>query len=453
MNRHVLIALAAGLALFVLPLAAQEIDFSGSLITQAGVGLPNTHDNKGDFLLGQTMFDGIMKSYFAESMVYVNAQIVYDAPGAQSANGFFAFASDDGTFALKFREAYMDWKSERFALRIGRQIAAWGKADDIQIADILCPQDESTVIASKYEENRLGIDAVRLSLLMESAQVDAYWIPFFTPSTLPLARGNPLRSHMFPEYADGYKVASPSAWNDFDCPEKTISNSEFAARAGFYTSVADLSFYGFYGWDDMPFMTYTGNRKNSGDDFESITITGEYKRMAMVGADAAIPVGDFVFRLETAYFPNRHIQMSSDSQIEAQFMGEAAVSTKKKHQLKGLAGFDWTPSGGWTITAQYVGDYIFNHEDSLDRESYEHQATLSIEKTLLGEDLTLSASGSLDLRDFSSSSELEADYKLSDAITLSAIADFFLEGPNGKKGMFGDYHDLSCVTLKGKFSF
>ena len=451
MKHHTLIAWCAGLALCALPLSAQETEFSGSLTAQAGVGLPNTHDNKGDFLLGQTLFDGVLKSYLGESMVFVNAQLLYDALGAQSANGPSAFVSDNGIFALRLREAYMDWKGERFALRIGRQVAAWGKADELQIADILCPQDESSIVGSDYSESRLGIDAVRLSFLTDSAQVDAYWIPFFTPSPLPLATGNPLRPYMFPESAEGYELWN---WFDFDdTPEKKLSNSEYAARASLYTSVADLSLYGFYGWDDTPFMSYTGDWNEDGDDFDCIIIGGEYKRMSMVGADAAIPAGDFVIRLEGAFFPNRHIQTSAESQLAAQFMGESAVSSKKKHQLVALAGFDWTPAGGWTITAQYAGDVICNYDDDLDRKQYEHQATLSIEKTLMGEDLTLSVSGALDLRDFSSTSELEADYKLSDAITLSAIADFFLEGPDDKKGMYGDYHDLTCVTVKGKISF
>ena len=451
MKFNPLIALGTGLALCALPLSAQEIDFSGSLTSQAGVGLPNTHDNKGDYLLGQTLFDGILKSYLDESMVFVNAQLLYDALGGQWANGSSAFVSEDGTYALRLREAYMDWKGDLFALRIGRQVAAWGKADELQIADILCPQDESSIVGSDYNESRLGIDAVRLSLLADSAQVDAYWVPFFTPSPLPLARGNPLRPYTFPESAGGHELLN---WFDFDdTPEKKLSNSEYAVRASLYTSVADLSLYGFYGWDDTPFMTYTGDWNDDGDDFDYIMIEGEYKRMSMVGADAAIPAGDFVIRLEGAFFPNRHIQTSAESQLAAQFMGESAVSSKKKHQLVALAGFDWTPAGGWTITAQYAGDYVFDHDDDLDRKQYEHQATLSIEKTLLGEDLTLSASGSLDLRDYSSTSELEVDYKISDAVTLSAIGDFFLEGPDDKKGMFGDYHDLSCVIVKGKISF
>ncbi|EID85024.1 hypothetical protein MSI_15110 [Treponema sp. JC4] len=442
MKRSVLNMIAAGLFALSLPAFAQEIEFTGSLTTQAGIGLPNTDDNKGDFLTGQTVFDGTMKSYLGESMAYVNGQVIFDAIGSQSTNGYSAFASDNGNFALHLKEAYLDWRGEMFALRVGRQIAAWGKADGIQVADVLCPKDDSKMIASTYKDSRLGIDAVRLSLLTDKAQFDAYWIPIFTPSLLPLAKNNPLRKCILPDSYDGVPVNGPQKYDDFDLPKKAIYNGEYALRASTYLSALDLSFYAFYGWDDNPFMAYSID--NSG-----ITVGGEYKRMAMLGADAAIPAGDFVFRFEAAYFPQRSIQTDSKKQAT----GEILDAGKKAHQVIALAGFDWTPSGGWTITAQYFADLICDYKDDLERKLYQHQMTLSLEKSFINETLTLSATGALDLNELSSTAEVECAYSFSDAITLSAIVDLFLKGIDGKEGQYGAYESLSCGTLKAKISF
>ena len=445
---------ALGLALAA-TVCAQETVFLGSLTSQAGVGLPNTHHNKGDFLLGQTIFDGTIKSYLDEAMVYVNGQIEHDALGSQSTNGSSAFVADDGTYALKLREAYIDWKGELLALRIGRQITSWGKADDIQITDVLNPRDESNIVASDYNEAKLGVDAVRLSLLTEKTQVDAYWIPFFTPSILPLAKGNPLNAQVFPREYDGARIGVPENYSDFELPEKKLSHSELALRASVYTSVADLSLYVFYGWDDLPLIKYNPyiNEMYEENVLDTLLVTGEYKRMYMAGADAAIPYGDLVFRFEGAFFPKRHIQTTAEYQIE-EFVSDNKIPTsERKNQAVGLAGLDWTPSGGWTITAQYVMDKVFDYDDNLDRRDYEHQATLSIEKSILNETLTIMASGALDLWDFSTASELELDYKLTDAITLCLIGDLYLEGPDGKNGLYGEYRDFSSITFKGKMSF
>ena len=446
-----------------LPTFAQDINISGSLTSQAGIGLPHTHENKGDFLLGQAIFDGTIKSYLDEASVVVNAQIIHDALGGQSANGFSALVSDDGSFALKLKEAYIDWKGEILALRVGRQIVSWGKADDIQITDVICPKDEASFVASDYNESRLGIDAVRLSLLTEKVQVDAFFIPFFTPSILPLAKGNPLRAKVFPAEEDGITIDVPEDYRDFEHPSKHISNSEYAFRASAYTSVADVSLYYFYGWDDTPFFRYSPqmvvyNSSASGDrdiydDIFEIDVSGKYKRMMMIGLDAAIPAGEFVIRLEEAYFPKRHFQTTAEYQMQRQFSGKNVKTSLQKHQLISLAGLDWAPSGGWTITAQYIADVVFGHDKALERRNFEHQATLSIEKSVLNETLTLAASGALDLRDFSSATELEIDYKLNDAITLSAIGDLYYGGIDNKKGLFGDYRNLSSITFKGKISF
>ncbi|MBR5017650.1 MAG: hypothetical protein IKX50_07975, partial [Spirochaetia bacterium] len=120
--------------------SAQELDYSGSFITQAGAGLPNTHHNSGDLLVGQTSFDSTFKVYTDETMLYINTILLYDALAGQSSNGASAFVSDNNNFSLNLKEAYFDWRGEKLALRVGRQIAAWGKADDVQIVDILCPQ-------------------------------------------------------------------------------------------------------------------------------------------------------------------------------------------------------------------------------------------------------------------------------------------------------------------------
>lgn len=413
--------LLAFFVLFILcgAVYAQEMEYSGSFITQAGVGLPNTHHNKGDFLVGQTSFDSTFKVYIEESMLYINTILLYDALEGQSSNGVSAFVSDNNDFALHLKEAYFDWRGEKLALRVGRQISAWGKADDVQIVDILCPQDESSLY-SDYQDNRLGIDAVRLSYIGESTQTDFYWIPFFTPSTLPLAEGNPLNDVMFGSFDN-----APGSYSDFDRPDRDLSSSEYGARFSAYLPSFDFSLYGFYGWDDMPFYTADMN--------------GKYKRMAMVGADAAIPAGDFVFRLESAFFPQRYIQASEGG-------------TRQRNQIMALGGVDWTPAGGWTITAQYVADIVTGSDSSLDRHTYEHLATLSVEKPFLNETILLSGSFAMDLRYFSTNTELVMEYKLTDSITLSMTGEFYFAGPD-KDGEFGSYKDLSCIILKGKYSF
>ncbi len=440
--RAVLCALAFCAAL---PIFSQETAFGGSLTAQAGSGVRG--ENKGHLLTSQTVFDGTIKSYLNESYLFVDGSATFDALGALSENKRTGYVSGDGNIALKLKEAYMDYAGEHFALRVGRQIAAWGKADGIQVADVLCPKDESVLFASEYADERLGIDAARLSFTSSAVQVDVYWIPVFTPSTLPLSPENPLKKYEFDSDIDTDTIF-------FNTPKLRLYNGEGAARFAAFLPFADFSLYGFYGWEDTPFLHYSDSGKVDDDGEPIIAISGEYERMIMFGADAAVPVGPVTIRLEGAVFPRRHMQASDAYQNAAIADKKSDYWTIKRTEVIGLAGFDWMPSGGWTITAQYWADYVTGSMDDLSREkAYEHQATLSIEKTLLGETLTLSGDIALDIRSLSTASEVSAEYKLSDAISLSAIGDIFLKGKKNKDGMYGGYKDLTCVTLRGKYTF
>nr|MCR4952857.1 hypothetical protein [Treponema sp.] len=232
---------------------------------------------------------------------------------------------------------------------------------------------------------------------------------------------------------------------------------------------------GFYGWDDLPLLDYTVSFGAPADPSNpatalpnGINVSGTYERLAMIGADAALPIGATVLRLESAFFPQRHFQKSAENIIEekltatatAQATGKnpAGVETSlQRNQLSALAGIDWMPSG-WTLTAQYYCDAIFGDMDTLDRKNaFEHGATLSVSKSLVNETLELSFAGVLGLNDFDSMLSPSVKYSLSDQISLGVNAFIFIPGPelNGEKhdGKYGAYKDLSSICINSKFSF
>ena len=126
--------------------------------------------------------------------------------------------------------------------------------------------------------------------------------------------------------------------------------------------------------------------------------------------------------------------------------------TEQHNELSALLGLDWMLSG-WTLTAQYYCDYVFDNLDNLERkDAYQHGATLSVSKSLLNETLELSLSGLLGLNDFDSMISPSIKYSLSDQISLNAAAYIFLSGPE-RDGKYGQYKDLSCIMAGGKYSF
>ena len=404
----IFLTLAFSTALF----AEENIRFSGNVETLWGAGAPWTDRDtaRGRMTLGETSFTGKIDSYFGKSSALVEGSARYDS------------IEDSEDFLLS--ECWLDCTSESLGLRVGRQKTAWGKADGIDITNVICPNDLSSLAAMTANE-KLAVDALRLSVNKNQFTADAYWIPFFTPAKLSEAK--------------------------FEKPESKISNGEFGLKISGYFSVLDFSLYGFYGWDDTPFLDY--ELATSG-----VNVSGEYKRMTMFGADAAVPLGETVLRIEAAFFPERNFQKSSGNIIEEKMISASngilsEIETSLcRNELSALAGLDWMKES-WTFTAQYYCDYVFGELENLEREkSLQHGATLSVSKKLMADTLELSLSGVLGLNDFDSFVKPEILYSLSDQINLSAGAYVFIPGPE-RDGQYGSYKDLSTIYAKCKFSF
>ncbi len=426
------------------PLSADGVDFSGDISSSWGLFAPWTNDKTaGDFSLGNTNFTGKVDVWYGNSSALAEGTVSYDA------------LTKKLDFSLG--EVWLDYTASFWGLRIGRQKAAWGKTDGIDITNVLCPSDMSSFSAMTGDDSKLTIDAIRLSFSGTSFTADAWWIPFFTPAALPLDQDNPLRKFIVPASVD-YPLPAmnttlhlPVTINQFEKPELAIWNGEYGLKLSGYFSALDLSLYGFYGWDDIPLLNYSMTDK--------IVVSGQYKRMAMVGADAALPIGPTVLRLETAFFPQRYMQKKAEEILketlrqaqgpQSQAQGPQGI---KRNQLSALAGLDWMPTG-WTLTAQYYCDYVFGDLDSLERDkAYQHGATLSISKSLVNETLELSFAGVIGLNDFDSMLSPSIKYSLSDQILLDTSAYIFLAGPD-RDGKYGAYKDLSTIAINASFKF
>ncbi|MBB5225396.1 hypothetical protein DYE50_03980 [Treponema ruminis] len=356
--------------IFIFPFSALDYSPEGSIESLWAAGLPNAHDNAGKFLVGNITASGSLKVYGEESTAFVDGEVTSDA-------------LKDNELSFKLREAWADYDDGFWALRAGRQINAWGKADGLQVADILCPKDNSVLIASEYADSRLGIDAIRLSLKGENLVCDAYWIPIS-------------------------QVAKNA--------EASLEHSEAAVRLASYFPFADFSIYGFYGYDRQPLPI----------------LSDSSKKIAMVGADTAIPVKEIVLRAEGAFFPERYSQ---------------------KNQLVALAGFDWN-SSLITITAQYYMDYLTGDLENFGRKAYLHQASLSLSKSFLQDTLKFSFSGLLGLNDFDSMLSFKGEYSITDQLCLTLGSDIFMKGPDkDKNGFYGAYQDFSSAYIKAEFKF
>jgi hypothetical protein len=378
-----------------------------------------------DQVAAKSRFRPELEAYAGDVAMFVSLDAVYSS----------LIPSHTG---IALKEAYVDYFGDRFDLRLGRQIVVWGKADGFSITDIVSPKDYGRFVGVEYEDTRLAVDGVRLRYLGNVFCLEGIWIPSFAPSLLPEDPANPLTAS-YPEEADFGSGIKPVNYTvvQADAPVAFL-DSEAALRASVYLPLMDFSLSFFSGWDDeaavrQTLVTNAGNYE--------ITVEPEYYRIWMAGIDAAVPAGSVVLRTEAALIGDRRFTRDDPFEVPV-----------KKSQLKALAGVDWNPGYGWSLTAQYAEDWVLDYDQHIAREERKPSATFSISKSLLRETLELSAAGSIGCRYGDGYASVGTDYALTDELHLSLGSEIYWGGKDGE-GEYADYADLTCVWIRGRYSF
>jgi hypothetical protein len=84
----------------------------------------------------------------------------------------------------RFREAFLDWDNGITALRIGRQIISWGRADSLNPTDKLDPKN-LTLLVSDDDGQRQGIDALNLRHSLDINWAITAVVAQFSPNVMP----------------------------------------------------------------------------------------------------------------------------------------------------------------------------------------------------------------------------------------------------------------------------
>lgn len=334
----------------------------------------------------------------------------------------------DGESGIDLHEGWLEYAGDGWDLRIGRQIIIWGRADGVQITDIVSPPDYTEAITRELDEIRLPVDAVKFRLLGERIDTELIWIPVFRPAIQPSGDNPWAISRSLPD-----KVTATS--RSTDEPDSSLENSEVALKVASYLSGLDLAASVFYTWDDYPAAHRTV--RSEGDQLQ-VAFAPKHHRMTVFGLEGSRPWSDFVFRGEAAYYLGRYYATDS-----------LADDPVKKDTLKWLGGVDWTLGNDWTLTTQLTGTLILDHEDRLADRAHDLLATLNLSKKLLRQTLTLSSMLYYRLNDSEIYDRLKVEYALTDAFHLSVGADIFCGGD----GPYGQYRDNTQVWLKGRYNF
>jgi len=233
---------------------------------------------------------------------------------------------------LEFRDAYLDYLSGSWDLRLGRQIITWGTGDLIFINDIFPKDYEAFFSGRPMEYLKTGSDAIKIGIYPSFASAELVIIPIFEPNNFPLNS----RFRMFDPMPSVTK-------RDKKKPSTSLENTEIALRiyrdiAGFDTS---LYFYrGFFRQQSL-----------FPDSLSAPTmLTLSHPELSVYGASIQGRAMDGIISMETGFYDSREDRSGTDPFVPNQ-------------NVKYLLGYQRQLWEDFTTGVQYYVLYMLNHEE------------------------------------------------------------------------------------------
>src|SRR3972149_2228282 len=291
---------------------AQDITFhgfvQGNLSARiTGEETPDSSEG-GDYLSGDQRLRGEITGSAESAAFTLRADLVHDS------------VSDEDK--IDIREGYIDYRTDNYDLRAGRQIITWGAGDLLFINDTY-PKNYSALFSGQpLEYLKVGSDAVKLSVYSDIISADLVIIPFFEPYQLPDSK------RFFPDNPRNIDIKTKT-------PREEIENSEIALRVYRQLGRFDTSIYLYRGFFKIP-----GMRPLSPPDAELF-----YPQLAVYGFSMQGAFADGVLSVEGGYYDSLDDRNGDDM----------TISNSSARYILGYSKQVWND---FTAGVQYYGEYM-----------------------------------------------------------------------------------------------
>ena len=231
---------------------------------------------------------------------------------------------NENRFNVLVKELYGGYQSNKFDVLLGNQIVNWGRTDGFNPTNNITPNDYFLLTANP-DDQKLSNFMLRFKYrFTPEIEFDLIGIPFYAES-----------NYRYDLFDLGANVSFVKA----TLPEIKIKNSSFAGRLNFDFPAMGGSLSYFRGFD--PFHGFDVKNVDWNTGAPLIDNVAAYYLKSAVGADFAIPVGNFILRAEMAY-------TFTDNPDNKMFIPNSDIAY--------VGGIE-TMLGGFTLIAQYVGKY------------------------------------------------------------------------------------------------
>lgn len=255
---------------------------------------------------------------------------------------YYVYNGLQKTSDWSFQEAYIDYYSRTLDIRFGKQVIAWGKADEINPTDILNPQNLTNITEDK-NIRKIGLMSLKTVWKFYDFELEGIWKPEFEAIQLPPAN-SPWAFFSIPGLAE----LPPPVY-----PENKLENTEWALKLLRTISAYDFSISYFDGWDNIFTPNLVFNPSLQRMELENLI----FNRTQMFGADFAGSIRSVGVWGECAYF------RTEDS--------DGTDPIIKNPYIQFVVGGDYTFGYNIKANVQYFQEYITKIDDDKEQKSEE----------------------------------------------------------------------------------
>lgn len=323
---------------------------------------------------------------------------------------------------LETREIYGDWRAEKTAARLGRQVITWGVGDLLFINDTF-PKDQVALFTGQpLQYLKLGSDALKLNAYPGSANGELV-IASFRSDNIPTSRRFIL--------ADPLPIGLPRRTVE---PGNGPGELEISGRVSGYLDNWELAGYASRTHFHSPAFRVTGTE-----------IVGTYPRLNTLGASLTGTLGKGVLSLEAGYYDSPQDRDGRNPSIE-------------NSQFRGLIGYSRQLWEDATLGLQLYGEWMRDYaayRESLPagfpaKDRVRKVTTVRFTQLFAHQTVTFNLFAFLGLSEEDRYLIPSLRYAFSDNLWAEVGADLF----GGKRtGMFGSMQDNSNIYLTVRYAF
>ena len=241
------------------------------------------------------------------------------------------------------QEAYMDYYTDLVDVRFGKQVIAWGKADELNPTDVLNPQNISNFTEQK-SVRKVGLLSLKADWKFYDFILESIWKTEYDNMKFP-----PADSRWGFFSIPGLTPQLP----DSVYPENNLENTEWALKLSRTISMFDFSISYFDGWNHAPTPELEFNPVTGEMELKSLN----FKRTQMIGADFAGSVGSVGIWGEGSFFQTEDVD-GTDSSI-------------KNPYFQYVIGADYTFGYNIKVNMQYFQEVITKIDNDAEKEAEE----------------------------------------------------------------------------------